>query len=59
MRDALEAVHFAEEVGLDCFEFGEHPTRSTPLSSPTALVNDGSRVDSRHHPEHVGDSALP
>jgi alkanesulfonate monooxygenase SsuD/methylene tetrahydromethanopterin reductase-like flavin-dependent oxidoreductase (luciferase family) len=39
VRDALEAVRVAEEVGLDFFGFGEHHTRSMPLSSPTALVN--------------------
>jgi alkanesulfonate monooxygenase SsuD/methylene tetrahydromethanopterin reductase-like flavin-dependent oxidoreductase (luciferase family) len=39
IRDALEAVHVAEEVGLDFFGFGEHHTRSMPLSSPTAMVN--------------------
>jgi alkanesulfonate monooxygenase SsuD/methylene tetrahydromethanopterin reductase-like flavin-dependent oxidoreductase (luciferase family) len=39
IRDVLEAVHLADEVGLDFFRFGEHHTRSMPLSSPTALVN--------------------
>jgi hypothetical protein len=39
IRDVLEAVRVAEEVGLDFFGFGEHHTRSMPLSSPTALVN--------------------
>ncbi|MBB4636034.1 LLM class flavin-dependent oxidoreductase [Longimicrobium terrae] len=39
IRDALEAVHLAEEVGLDFFGFGEHHTRSMPISSPTSLVN--------------------
>jgi alkanesulfonate monooxygenase SsuD/methylene tetrahydromethanopterin reductase-like flavin-dependent oxidoreductase (luciferase family) len=39
MRDTLEAVKLAEEVGLDFFGFGEHHTRSMPLSSPTAMVN--------------------
>jgi alkanesulfonate monooxygenase SsuD/methylene tetrahydromethanopterin reductase-like flavin-dependent oxidoreductase (luciferase family) len=39
IRDVLEAVHVAEEVGLDFFGFGEHHTASMPLSSPTALVN--------------------
>lgn len=39
IRDVLEAVHVAEEVGLDVFGFGEHHTRSMPLSSPTSLVN--------------------
>src|SRR3954449_6660552 len=39
IRDALEAVRVAEEVGLDFFGFGEHHTRSMPISSPTAMVN--------------------
>src|SRR4051794_41283999 len=39
IRDALEAVKVAEAVGLDFFGFGEHHTRSMPVSSPTALVN--------------------
>ena len=39
IRNALEAVHLAEEVGLDFFGFGEHHTRSMPISSPTSLVN--------------------
>src|SRR5215204_4516555 len=39
IRDVLEAVRLAEDVGLDFFGFGEHHTRSMPLSSPTALVN--------------------
>jgi alkanesulfonate monooxygenase SsuD/methylene tetrahydromethanopterin reductase-like flavin-dependent oxidoreductase (luciferase family) len=38
LRDALEAVKVAEEVGLDFFGFGEHHTRSMPVSSPTSLV---------------------
>jgi alkanesulfonate monooxygenase SsuD/methylene tetrahydromethanopterin reductase-like flavin-dependent oxidoreductase (luciferase family) len=39
IRDVLEAVQLADEVGLDFFGFGEHHTRSMPLSSPTAVVN--------------------
>src|SRR4051794_925455 len=39
IRDVLEAVRLAEEVGLDFFGFGEHHTHSMPLSSPTSLVN--------------------
>ena len=39
IRDALGAVHVAEEVGLDFFGFGEHHTHSMPVSSPTSLVN--------------------
>jgi alkanesulfonate monooxygenase SsuD/methylene tetrahydromethanopterin reductase-like flavin-dependent oxidoreductase (luciferase family) len=30
IRDVLEAVKLAEEVGLDFFGVGEHHTRSTP-----------------------------
>jgi alkanesulfonate monooxygenase SsuD/methylene tetrahydromethanopterin reductase-like flavin-dependent oxidoreductase (luciferase family) len=39
IRNVLEAVQLADEVGLDFFGFGEHHTRSMPLSSPTSLVN--------------------
>jgi alkanesulfonate monooxygenase SsuD/methylene tetrahydromethanopterin reductase-like flavin-dependent oxidoreductase (luciferase family) len=39
VRDALDAVHVAEEVGLDYFGFGEHHTPSMPLSSPTSMIN--------------------
>jgi alkanesulfonate monooxygenase SsuD/methylene tetrahydromethanopterin reductase-like flavin-dependent oxidoreductase (luciferase family) len=38
IRDVLEAVRLADEVGLDFFGFGEHHTRSMPMSSPTSLV---------------------
>src|SRR5215216_2685417 len=38
IRDALEAVRLAEDVGLDFFGFGEHHTHSMPVSSPTCLV---------------------
>jgi alkanesulfonate monooxygenase SsuD/methylene tetrahydromethanopterin reductase-like flavin-dependent oxidoreductase (luciferase family) len=38
VRDVLEAVRLADEVGLSFFGFGEHHTRGMPLSSPTSLV---------------------
>ena len=38
IRNVLEAVKLAEDIGLDFFGFGEHHTRSMPLSSPTSLV---------------------
>src|SRR4051794_12145252 len=38
IRNVLEAVRVAEDVGLDFFGFGEHHTASMPLSSPTSLV---------------------
>ncbi|MCU1361968.1 MAG: luciferase family protein [Ilumatobacteraceae bacterium] len=39
IRDVLESVRLAEDVGLDIFGFGEHHTSAMPLSSPTAMVN--------------------
>lgn len=39
IRNALEAVQLAEDVGLDFFGFGEHHTNSMPLSSPTSVIN--------------------
>ena len=39
IRDVLEAVHVAEQAGLDFFGFGEHHTPSMPMPSPTSLVN--------------------
>jgi alkanesulfonate monooxygenase SsuD/methylene tetrahydromethanopterin reductase-like flavin-dependent oxidoreductase (luciferase family) len=47
IRDVLEAVKRAEEVGLDFFGFGEHHTRSMPQSSPTAMVNAAAASTSR------------
>jgi alkanesulfonate monooxygenase SsuD/methylene tetrahydromethanopterin reductase-like flavin-dependent oxidoreductase (luciferase family) len=47
IRDTLEAVKLAEEVGLDFFGFGEHHTRSMPLSSPTAMVNAAAAATDR------------
>src|SRR5690606_17414144 len=38
VRDALEAVKLAEDVGLDYFGFGEHHTNSMPISSPASMV---------------------
>src|SRR3546814_15966253 len=34
-----ESVHDAGQPGLNFCGFGEHHTRSQPLSSPTALIN--------------------
>ena len=39
IRNVLEAVQVADQVGLDFFGFGEHHTPSMPMPSPTALVN--------------------
>ncbi|MFE5395976.1 LLM class flavin-dependent oxidoreductase [Streptomyces sp. NPDC056568] len=39
VRDVLEAIKLADEVGLDYFGVGEHHMRTMPLSSPTSIVN--------------------
>ena len=47
VRDVLEAIRLAEEVGLDFFGVGEHHMRAMPLSSPTAVVNAAAASTSR------------
>jgi alkanesulfonate monooxygenase SsuD/methylene tetrahydromethanopterin reductase-like flavin-dependent oxidoreductase (luciferase family) len=47
VRDVLEGVRLAEDVGLDFFGFGEHHTRSMPQSSPTSLVTAAAASTSR------------
>lgn len=44
IRNILEAVKLAEEVGLNFFGFGEHHTPSMPVSSPTSLVNAAAAI---------------
>jgi alkanesulfonate monooxygenase SsuD/methylene tetrahydromethanopterin reductase-like flavin-dependent oxidoreductase (luciferase family) len=39
IRDVLEAIQLADEVGLDFFGVGEHHMRAMPLSSPTSVIN--------------------
>ena len=43
VRDVLEAIRLADEVGLDFFGIGEHHTRTMPLSSPTSVINAAAR----------------
>lgn len=47
VRDALDAVRLADDVGLDFFGFGEHHTASMPLSSPTAMVTAAASTTNR------------
>jgi alkanesulfonate monooxygenase SsuD/methylene tetrahydromethanopterin reductase-like flavin-dependent oxidoreductase (luciferase family) len=47
IRNVLEAVHVAEQAGLDFFGFGEHHTPSMPLSSPASLVNAAAAATQR------------
>lgn len=39
VRNLLEAIRLADEVGLDVFGVGEHHTRGMPMSSPTSIIN--------------------
>jgi alkanesulfonate monooxygenase SsuD/methylene tetrahydromethanopterin reductase-like flavin-dependent oxidoreductase (luciferase family) len=47
IRDVLEAVKLADEVGLDHFGVGEHHMRAMPLSSPTSVINAAAASTSR------------
>ncbi|MFI8170835.1 LLM class flavin-dependent oxidoreductase [Streptomyces sp. NPDC085931] len=47
IRDVLEAIKLADEVGLDFFGVGEHHMRAMPLSSPTSVVNAAAASTSR------------
>ena len=38
IADLMEGVRLADEVGLDFFGFGEHHTRSMPVSAPITLL---------------------
>lgn len=39
VRDVLEAIRLADQVGLDVFGVGEHHMAAMPLSSPTSVIN--------------------
>jgi alkanesulfonate monooxygenase SsuD/methylene tetrahydromethanopterin reductase-like flavin-dependent oxidoreductase (luciferase family) len=39
IRDVMEAIALADEVGLDFFGVGEHHTRTMPISSPASIIN--------------------
>jgi alkanesulfonate monooxygenase SsuD/methylene tetrahydromethanopterin reductase-like flavin-dependent oxidoreductase (luciferase family) len=39
IRDVLEAILLAEEVGLDFFGVGEHHRDIMPISSPSSVIN--------------------
>ncbi len=47
IRDLLEGVRLAEEVGLDFFGFGEHHTLSMPVSAPGTLLAAAAAATSR------------
>ena len=43
----MEGVRLADEVGLDFFGFGEHHTRSMPVSAPVTLLAAAGAATSR------------
>ncbi|MDX3672309.1 LLM class flavin-dependent oxidoreductase [Streptomyces europaeiscabiei] len=47
LRDVLEAVKVADEVGLDSFGVGERHRWAMSLSSPTSMVNAAAAVTHR------------
>ena len=47
IRDVLEAVRLAEEVGLDFFGVGEHHRHIMPISSPSSVINAAAAVTTR------------
>ncbi|MCU1474602.1 LLM class flavin-dependent oxidoreductase [Amnibacterium sp.] len=47
VRNLLEQIRVAEEVGLDFFGVGEHHTPSMPVSSPAAVINAAAAMTTR------------
>jgi alkanesulfonate monooxygenase SsuD/methylene tetrahydromethanopterin reductase-like flavin-dependent oxidoreductase (luciferase family) len=47
IRNVLEAIQLAEQVGLDFFGVGEHHTLAMPISSPASVVNAAAAVTRR------------
>lgn len=44
IADLMEGVRLADEVGLDFFGFGEHHSRSMPVSAPVTLFSRSTRL---------------
>jgi alkanesulfonate monooxygenase SsuD/methylene tetrahydromethanopterin reductase-like flavin-dependent oxidoreductase (luciferase family) len=47
VRNTLEQIRLAEEVGLDFYGVGEHHTATMPISSPAAVINAAAAMTSR------------
>jgi alkanesulfonate monooxygenase SsuD/methylene tetrahydromethanopterin reductase-like flavin-dependent oxidoreductase (luciferase family) len=47
IRDLLEAIRLAEQVGLDFFGVGEHHREIMPISSPSSVINAAAAVTTR------------
>jgi alkanesulfonate monooxygenase SsuD/methylene tetrahydromethanopterin reductase-like flavin-dependent oxidoreductase (luciferase family) len=46
VRNVLEQIRLAEQVGLDFFGIGEHHHEQVPVSSPTAMINAAAAMTS-------------
>jgi probable LLM family oxidoreductase len=49
IRNLLEAIRLADQVGLDYFGVGEHHTRHMPVSSPSTVIAAAASVTERIH----------
>jgi alkanesulfonate monooxygenase SsuD/methylene tetrahydromethanopterin reductase-like flavin-dependent oxidoreductase (luciferase family) len=47
VRNVLEQIRLAEEVGLDFFGVGEHHHEKVPVSSPTSVLNAAAAMTSK------------
>ena len=47
VRNVLEQIRLAEQVGLDFFGVGEHHHEQVPVSSPTALLSAAAAMTSK------------
>ena len=47
IRNLLEAIKLADEVGLDYFGVGEHHTRTMPVSAPATVLAAAAAVTTR------------
>jgi alkanesulfonate monooxygenase SsuD/methylene tetrahydromethanopterin reductase-like flavin-dependent oxidoreductase (luciferase family) len=47
IRDVMEAIALAEQVGLDFYGVGEHHTAAMPISAPASVINAAAAVTER------------
>jgi alkanesulfonate monooxygenase SsuD/methylene tetrahydromethanopterin reductase-like flavin-dependent oxidoreductase (luciferase family) len=47
VRNMLEAIQLAEQVGLDFYGVGEHHVATMPISSPSSVINAAAALTSR------------
>jgi alkanesulfonate monooxygenase SsuD/methylene tetrahydromethanopterin reductase-like flavin-dependent oxidoreductase (luciferase family) len=47
VRNMLEQIQLADQVGLDFYGVGEHHTERMPVSSPSAVINAAAAITSR------------